>query len=408
MAFLIYSFVLRGYALLVWLAAPFHFKARLWIKGRKNLIASVTGHFSETDQVVWIHATSLGEFEQGRPIIEAIRNNCPEKKIAITFFSPSGYEVRKDYPLADLVCYLPLDTKNNMIPFVNAIRPEALFVIKYDFWFNLFKILHNRNIPVYLVSGIFRQNQHYFKWWGRWFRNQLKAITWFFLQDDHSAGLLKGVGFSNLSVCGDTRFDRVCRVADEPDDIVLPPSLKKYDHLIVAGSTWPQDEPILLPSIHELRDTAWIIAPHQVEEYLVAGLMKILPEGSIRLSQWRPEHAPRIVVIDTMGLLNKLYRYGQVAYIGGGFGRAIHNLTEAAVYGCPVVFGPRHKQFREAHDLIRLGAGFPVTNSKDALNVFRNLQSDKTGYQKASDAASQHIRSNRGATNHILEKTGYY
>ncbi len=404
---LIYGLALRCYVLILRMAATFHTKARLWVNGRKNLIRTVKQSLGNKNKVIWFHAASLGEFEQGRPLIEAIRKKYPNKKIVLTFFSPSGYEVQKNYPGVDLVCYIPLDTKRKMKAFVQAVNPEVLFVIKYEFWFNLFKILKNRNIKIYLVSGLFRKEQHFFKWWGRWFRKELQSITWFFVQDESSQQLLKQAGFYNVSISGDTRFDRVVRIAEKNGGVQIPDFFTSHDPLVVAGSTWPQDEAQLLPIIHALHHVAWIIAPHQVEPQFVDDLMRKLPEGSIRLSEHNMQPNTRVLVVDSIGMLSKIYRFAKLAYVGGGFSKGIHNLPEAAVYGCPVVFGPNHKAFREAHELKRVGGGFAVNNTGELSEIITKLLSDQQFHQKAAEAAKEYIRKNLGATAHILDKTGY-
>jgi len=405
---LIYSFSLRIYMLIIRLAAPFHPKARLWLQGRKHTLSKVRESIGVNDKVIWFHAASLGEFEQGRPLIEAVKLSNPHKKILLTFFSPSGYEVQKNYPGADLVCYIPLDTRWRMLQFVKAVNPEVLFVIKYDFWFNLFRILYKRGVKIYLVSGIFRKNQHFFQWWGRWFRKELRAVTWFFVQDRISEELLTKGGFYNVSVSGDTRFDRVKRIAETSGDPGVLSTLVQRRPLIVAGSTWPQDEMRLLPLIHSDTRISWIIAPHQVGEALISDLLGKLPEGSCRFSEMEPHQNPRVVVIDSIGLLSQLYRFADIAYIGGGFGKGIHNLAEAAVYGCPVIFGPNHLPFREAMELKALGAGFPVKSTEEISATVERLLNDMEQHKKAAVAAGKYISDNLGATRHILEKTGYY
>jgi 3-deoxy-D-manno-octulosonic-acid transferase len=405
---LIYSLSLRIYALVIRLVAPFHPKAKLWLKGRKNTLRRVRETIGSEDKVIWFHAASLGEFEQGRPLIEEVKRSNPHKKIVLTFFSPSGYEVQKNYPGADLICYIPLDIRWRMLQFVKAVNPEVLFVIKYEFWFNLFRILHNRRIKIYLVSGIFRSNQHFFQWWGRWFRKELRAVTWFFVQDQISAELLKEGGFYNVSISGDTRFDRVKRIAGTSGDPGVLSAFVQSRPLVVAGSTWPQDEIRLLPLINSNTQISWIIAPHQVGEAFVSDLLGKLPAGSRRFSEMEPNHKPRVVVIDSIGLLSQLYRFADVAYIGGGFGKGIHNLAEAAVYGCPVVFGPNHLAFREAVELTNLGAGFPVNSSEEISAIVPRLLYDKELHKKAAEAAGDYISSNLGATRHILEKTGFH
>ncbi len=404
---LLYSLSIRCFVLAIRIAAPFNKRACKWIEGRKGFVEGLNSLLRDNEKTVWFHAASLGEFEQGRPLIEAVRERHPDKKILLTFFSPSGFEVRKDYPGADIVCYLPPDTNPKMKAFVQAVNPEALFVIKYDFWYNLFRILKKRNVRIYLVSGIFRQKQHFFRWWGKWFLKQLRNIDWFFVQDENSVSLLEKVGFTNVSISGDTRFDRVHCIASEEFFIKLPVVFKSGNPVIIAGSTWPQDEQVLLPVISKLQNTSWIIAPHHVDEYRIANLISSLNEKAVRLSEIKDSTDARVVVVDSIGLLSRLYRYATIAYIGGGFGSGIHNLPEAAVYGCPVVFGPNHKIFHEASELIKIGAGSPVLNSDDIYNTISELLQNPQLLKEVSEAAKSYIMSNLGATRHILERTGY-
>jgi 3-deoxy-D-manno-octulosonic-acid transferase len=400
--------ILRGYYFLILLASPFNTKARLWINGRKGLIRKISGHFTPDDRVVWFHAASLGEFEQGRPLMEAIRNNQPDVKLLLTFFSPSGYEVRKNYPLADLVCYLPLDTQYLMKRFVNEVNPESLFIIKYEFWYNLFAVLKKRGVKIYLAAGIFRERQHFFRWWGKWFLQNLNAISWFFVQDEPTLKLLLKAGFSNVSVSGDTRFDRVKKIAAEGLPLSLPHGFEYGSPIVVAGSTWPADEEMITRVIPRFENVKWIIAPHQVDEYHVEQLMNRLP-GAVKLSEVNgSDCSARFLVIDSIGLLSSLYRVARVAYVGGGFGKGIHNLLEAAVYGCPVVFGPKHFIFREAHGLIHAGGGFPVNNAEDFASILDTLFRDPLQYNTAATAARVYVDQGVGATRHILETTGYH
>ncbi|MFO7723842.1 MAG: glycosyltransferase N-terminal domain-containing protein, partial [Bacteroidales bacterium] len=316
----IYGLALRAYHFIVFMVSPFNPKAALWIRGRKGLLDKVKGHFAPTDRVVWFHAASLGEFEQGRPLMEALKAKDPGIRLLVTFFSPSGYEVRKNFPLADLVCYLPLDTPGRMQKFVDAVNPEALFIIKYEFWYNLFLILKKRGVKIYLAAGIFRERQHFFQWWGKWFLKNLSAITWFFVQDEATKQLLEKAGFNNVSVSGDTRFDRVVKVASEGAAVPLPDGFIDGSPVVVAGSTWPQDEEMIAGVVPNFPQVKWIIAPHQVDEMHTNQLMKMLP-GAVKLSETTAAATDaRFLVIDSIGLLSSLYRFGYIAYVGGGFG----------------------------------------------------------------------------------------
>jgi 3-deoxy-D-manno-octulosonic-acid transferase len=405
---LLYGFALRAYQCMILLVSPFNPKARLWINGRKGLLDKIRGHFAPNDRVVWFHAASLGEFEQGRPLMEAMKAKDPSIKLLVTFFSPSGYEVRKNFPLADLVCYLPLDTPGRMKKFVDAVHPETLIIIKYEFWYNLFSILKNRNVKIYLAAGIFREQQHFFQWWGKWFLQNLNAISWFFVQDEATRQLLGKAGFSNVSVSGDTRFDRVVKIAEEAAPVTLPDQFIDGSQVVVAGSTWPQDEEIISGVIPYFPQVKWIIAPHQVDDFHVDQLMHRLP-GAVRLSETTGKQTDaRFLVVDSIGLLSSLYRFATIAYVGGGFGKGIHNLLEAAVYGCPVIFGPRHHIFREAHGLINAGGGFPVNDRLALQEIMDGLLNDPDRYAASAAAAKTYVEQGQGATNHILEITGYH
>lgn len=399
----LYGVALRLYVLIVRMVSPWNPKARQWIRGRQGLIRLVRNHFSPEDKIIWFHAASLGEFEQGRPLMEAIREQMPEKKILLTFFSPSGYEVRKNFAIADLVCYLPIDTRRKVGRFVEAVNPEVLFIIKYEFWYNLFAELKQRDVPIYLVSGIFREKQHFFRWWGKWFLKNLDSISWFFVQDKSTFRLLARNGFSNVTITGDTRFDRVTRIAQEAAPLPWLAEWKGNAQVMVAGSTWPQDEMLLRQVMDHFPSLKWLIAPHLVDDAHISHLMKILPKGARKLSQYTADQNAAIIVIDSIGLLSRLYRYATIAYIGGGFGKGIHNLTEAAVYGCPVLFGPNHHIFREAHELIERKGGFAVGDAGVLKDVMTRLLGDAQQSAIAGKAARDYISQGTGATQQILQ-----
>lgn len=348
---------------------------------------------------VWIHAASLGEFEQGRPIIERLRREYPDKKILLTFFSPSGYNVRKNYPNVDAVAYLPFDTPSNVRKFLDAALPKTAIFVKYEFWGNYLEGLKARNIPIYIISAIFRSSQPFFKPWGGLFRKMLRCFNNIYVQDANSRDLLSGIGIENVTVTGDTRFDRVTDILRSAKQI---PEIEKFADgslVIVAGSTWPPDEDILIPWLNSHPDVKAIVAPHEFDESRLRALESRIGEGVMRLSDIQSAKADsskaRVVLVDCFGLLSSLYRYGQIAYVGGGYGAGIHNINEAAVYGIPVVFGPRHHKFKEAADLIALGAAF---DSPDSLD---RLYSDTDFRKEAGRKAGQYIRDNIGASDLI-------
>ncbi|HRZ41990.1 MAG TPA: glycosyltransferase N-terminal domain-containing protein [Bacteroidales bacterium] len=401
---ILYGAVLQLYVLIIRLVSWRNHKAALWIRGRRGLQEKIKSVISADDRVIWFHASSLGEFEQGRPLLEALREQLPDHRFLLTFFSPSGYEVQKNYPKADLVTYLPIDTYRRMRKFVDAVNPEVLFIIKYEFWYNLFDLMRRRHTPVFLVSGIFRPKQHFFRWYGSWFVKNLKAITWFFVQDDVSVNLLAGVDYHNVERVGDTRFDRVAGIASEPFDHPSVPGWAGEDPVIVAGSTWPADEELILRAVQQFPSLKWIIAPHQVHPANIDRLLQYFPPETCRLSELSPAFNGRVVVVDSIGLLSRLYRYARIAYVGGGFGKGIHNIAEAAVYGCPVIFGPNHRQFREALALIDCGGGFTVSDADRLLEVLTPLVTDENRRNEAAQAAGSYIHTGAGATNQILKK----
>jgi len=404
----LYQFGIYLYNLMAWLAVPFNEKARLLIKGRKAVWQQLK-EWSPDGPVIWVHCASLGEFEQGRPLIEAIKKQHPEKKIALTFYSPSGYEIRKNYEQANLVVYLPPDTPKLARRFVDVLKPEMAVFIKYEFWPFFFLALQKQNIPLYSVSTIFRRQQIFFKWYGQWFRNALQAVTRFYLQDEKSGELLSSMGFSNYTVAGDTRFDRVKATVDAAVDVPVAASFAAYsDFVLVAGSTWPPDEEMLTQYINQAPENVrMIIAPHEVHEAHISQLEQKLTVPSFRYTRRDDEgfSQARVMIVDTIGLLSAIYRYGHAAYIGGGFGKGIHNTLEAATYGIPVIFGPRYHKFKEARDLLSVGGGFTVNDYQTFFPVIENLRSDLEFRGQIGEAAGQYVQSMCGATDVFLDRT---
>ncbi|MBN1791142.1 MAG: 3-deoxy-D-manno-octulosonic acid transferase [Bacteroidales bacterium] len=403
---LIYSFVIHLLYLIIWAISPFNPKARLWISGRmgwrNRLQQKLPGK-----PVFWFHAASLGEFEQGRPLIEAIKKKLPQCTVVLTFYSPSGFEIRKNYPEADLVCYLPLDTSCNAKRFISLIRPDAAFFIKYEYWYFYLRALHNSNIPVYLVSGLFRQDQTFFRWYGGWFRKKLRFINHFFVQDQSSASLLQSHGFHNVSVSGDTRFDRVSSLARVPDEIAGLRAFVAGGYCLVAGSTWPRDEEILIRFINETgQNIKMVIAPHEIHQQHILRLTSHIMKKYVRFSQAREENLSeyQVLIMDNIGMLSSLYRYGQIAFIGGGFGTGIHNILEPAVNGLPVVFGPNYRKFREAIDLIEAGGAFAISSPEEFHQTVHALMNDPVKYTAASSAAKRYVSGNTGATERIMSR----
>lgn len=401
---LIYSFVIHLLYLIIWVISPFNPKARLWISGRmgwrNKLQQKLPGK-----PVYWFHAASLGEFEQGRPLIEAIKKKLPQCTVVLTFYSPSGFEIRKNYPVADLVCYLPLDTSCNAKRFISLIQPDAAFFIKYEYWYFYLRALHNSNIPVYLVSGLFRQDQTFFRWYGGWFRNKLRFISHFFVQDQSSASLLQSHGFHNVIISGDTRFDRVSSLARVPDEIAGLRAFVAGGYCLVAGSTWPRDEEILIRFINETgQNIKMVIAPHEIHQQHILRLTSQVKKKYVLYSQAGEENLPecQVLIMDNIGMLSSLYRYGQIAYVGGGFGVGIHNILEPAVHGLPVIFGPIYSKSREAIDLIKEGGAFGINGHEEFNQTIHALMNDPIKYTAASTAARQYVSENTGATEIIM------
>lgn len=409
----LYDFILYLYHSLIGLSAFLgNPKAKLWIQGRKNWEEKIATVLSNAGKKrIWFHCASLGEFEQGRPLIEKIKANDPSIFIILSFFSPSGFELRKNYPMADLVCYLPIDTKNNAKKFLSLISPSYIVFIKYEFWFHYFEEAKRNKIPLFIVSVIFRRRQIFFKWYGTFYRNILKNVTHFFVQDGNSAKLLSGLKFNNVTISGDTRFDRVYSIKLEENKIPLIERFKQNTNLFIAGSTWIEDEKIILPSLNllKLNNFKFIIAPHEVNENrikeIITNLSKYFSPSEIICysSKTNPEKA-KILIIDNIGILSSAYRYGSIVWIGGGFGKGIHNILEAAVFGMPVIFGPNYKKFNEAEELISKGAAFTVRNSDQLTKVLTGIVNNEQKLKECALISSQYIKSKVGATEKIISK----
>lgn len=404
-----YTIAIYLYALAVRLASLTNRKARLMIKGHRKTWRTLRDHAKERQHYVWFHAASLGEFEQGRPLMERLRREHPEKRILLTFFSPSGYEVRKDYAGADLVCYLPFDTPLNARRFVRLVQPEKAFFIKYEFWHHYIDELHRVGVPVYSVSSIFRNDQIFFRPYGRGYARVLHHFNHFFVQNEASRRLLNSLGVTQVSVTGDTRFDRVIDIRNQAKSLPLAAALTGDSRTIVAGSTWPPDEEILIPYFNRHPELKLIIAPHEVNEERLRSIEQRLKRPALRYSQATPESSAQAdcLIIDGYGLLSSLYRYATLAYVGGGFGVGIHNVPEAAVYGVPVFFGPNNQRFREARDLINEGGSFEVTSADDFQAQADRLLADERALAKSGQAAGDYIRRNSGATEAIFREVHF-
>jgi len=397
---LIYNLFLRFYLILIFISSFFNKKAKKWLDGRKN------NNVIRIDACVWFHFASLGEFEQGRPVLESMRTLHTGHVIVITFFSPSGYEVRKNTPLADHVYYLPLDTAKNAAEFIGNINPSLAVFTKYEYWYHYFSELNKRDIPLYIVSGIFRPKQVFFKWYGGLYRQMLGFVTHFFVQDDQSQALLQTVGVTNVTVSGDTRFDRVWQNARSPKRLEVIEKFKASKPVFIGGSTWPPDEELIATLIPLYPDWKFVIAPHEIGEAKIQALLKLLPEGkAIRFSEINAPLALdnyAVLIIDNIGMLSSLYQYGEIAFIGGGFGAGIHNILEAAAFGLPVIFGPRYEKFKEARDVVEKQLGFSVVNQEELKEVADILIADRAYRTETGEKIQAYVKANTGATEMIL------
>jgi len=402
---LVYNIALQLYFCAVYAASFFNPKARLWIAGRKDT------KYIDTKQSIWFHFASLGEFEQGRPVLEYYRRKYPDQKIVITFFSPSGYEIRKNTPLADAVYYLPLDTAANARHFIDTIQPTLAIFTKYEYWYHFFNELNKRQIQLYIVSGIFRPGQIFFRWYGGLHRKMLSFVTCFFVQDEQSVQLLQNIGINNAIVSGDTRFDRVWENAQNPKSLPIISEFKNGHKTFIAGSTWPDDEKLIATLVNDYTDWKFIIAPHEITEEKIKKLTEILPQGSyIKHSQLTTHNSQlthQTIIIDNVGMLSSLYQYGNIAYIGGGFGAGIHNTLEAAAFGLPVIFGPNYTKFKEAKDLVDQQTGFSISNEAELKSTVAYLAEDEERYNAISKKIKQYVQEHTGATQTIAEHISF-
>ncbi len=387
------------------IAAIFDHKIRLMWRGQRRAFRILKRKVDPNAKYVWVHAASLGEFEQGRPIIERIRLEHPDYKILLTFFSPSGYEVRKNYPGADIITYLPIDTVTNARRFLRTVRPVAAFFIKYEFWYNYLHVLRHRKVPVYSVSSIFRPDQVFFRWYGRQYAHVLKCFTRFFVQNEESRMLLEKIGIHEVEITGDTRFDRVMTIKSLAKELPIVESfVKGSEKVFVAGSSWGPDEDVFIPYFNKHKDWKLIIAPHVIGEVHLKQILSKLQRNTVRFTQTTPEEAATAdcLLIDCFGLLSSIYNYGTVAYIGGGFGVGIHNTLEAAVWDMPVIIGPNNKKFEEAQGLMQAGGCFEIHDAAEFETLMNRFDTDKAFLKDSSEKAGQFVKGQAGATDRIL------
>lgn len=400
----LYNILIALYAMLVRVVALWNPKARLWSSGRRDIRTTVSSSISRGDRVVWIHAASLGEFEQGRPVIEAIRERYPYYKILLTFYSPSGYEVRKRYPVADCVAYLPVDTRRRVRQFLDMVQPEVAIFVKYEFWLNMLAELKRRGVRTFLVSAMFRRSSIFFKSYGILWNRALDSFETIFVQDENSQMLLAELGFDNVIVAGDTRFDRVAVIAESAQRDAVVERFKGDTPLFVAGSTWAADESILLPLIEANPDVKFVIAPHEMNEQRIEHIMREVSLGAVRWSRASEEcvEDKQVLILDTIGILSSVYGSADWAYIGGGFGVGIHNILEATTYGMPVAFGPNYNKFKEAVDLTSIGAAISVSNAEQLKGWFSEVGDRDEHYERCSLLAKNYTARQRGATDKIM------
>lgn len=406
----LYNFSVRLYGLAIRLAAPFHAKANLWVSGRKNWQTRLQQATLHKKDWIWFHCASLGEFEQGRPLIEKIRQEQPEKPILITFYSPSGYEIRKNYSGADHICYLPLDTQENAEAFLNIVQPSAVFFIKYEIWVNFLVEMKARNIPVFLVSAMVRENSRFFRGLLKnVFRKGFLSFSWIFAQTPEVAKILSSfLGHDRISVSGDTRFDRTVEIKNQFQPIPeMENFLEEDDFCVVCGSTWPKDEEIILKVSEKLKamPIKWIIAPHEINRIRLISVVAKHPYEMITWSAIEKcDPTFKMLWIDNIGMLSKLYHFGSMAYLGGGFGKGIHNVLEATAYGCPVVFGPKYKKFHEAVSLVEIGGGLPIQSADQLEEIVLRLFANHEALKSLQQKNLAFMQENLGATEVILQK----
>ena len=402
-----YNLIIYIYLLGVAIYSRFNEKVRKMWKGERKAIRILREKVDPNAQYVWFHAASLGEFEQGRPLIEQLKREHPEYKILLTFFSPSGYEVRKNYEGADIITYLPLDTIINARRFLRAVRPVMAFFIKYEFWYNYLHILKHRHVPVYSVSSIFRPEQIFFKWYGRQYAHVLKCFTHFFVQNEESKQLLAKIGIRDVTIVGDTRFDRVLQIKENVKSLPIVEAFRSSAPTMVAGSSWLPDEEIFIRYFNEHREWKLIIAPHVISEEHINQILSMTNRKVVRYTQTTPEKAAQAdtLIIDCYGLLSSIYNYGDIANVGGGFGVGIHNLLEAAVWDIPVIFGPNNQRFQEAQELKAVGGGFEISSYEDFEQLMTQFEDADYMHQCGAEAG-KYVKQRAGATRLVLSSVG--
>jgi 3-deoxy-D-manno-octulosonic-acid transferase len=398
----IYNIGIGLYQILLRFASIFNVKAKLFVEGRKNIFEQIKQKVDPNDRPIWFHFASLGEFEQGKPVLEKLKSISPTQKIVVTFFSPSGYEIKKNYALAD-VFYLPLDTASHAEKFLALVNPKQAIFTKYEFWFHYFRVLHQKEIPLYLISGIFRPKQAFFRRYGKFYRNMLKFVTHFFVQNTESVALLKSIGITNVTLSGDTRFDSVYKNAQEVKKLPLIEAFCGNSNVLIAGSTWPKDESLLVDWSAKHPDWKLVIAPHEIGATHLQEIENLFPNAVkfSDLDKFTQNQAqyPQLLIINNIGMLSSLYQYGKIAYIGGGFGAGIHNILEAAAFGLPVIFGPKYEKFQEAKDLIDLKCAKSISSAQELALAFDKF----TTAENIAFDIKNYVNTKKGATEVIIK-----
>lgn len=402
----LYNLVISIAGFFLKIIALFSPKIKLFVEGRKNVFAILEEKIKPADKTIWFHSASLGEYEQGLPVIEKIKEKYPTHKIIVTFFSPSGYEVRKNNTIAVVTVYLPLDTKRNAKRFLKLVHPELVFFIKYEFWLNYLKELKTNKTPVYLISGIFRDGQMFFKWYGGFYRKALEAFTYFFVQNRSSKEKIEAIGFHNVIVSGDTRFDRVNAILERDNSLDFIENFKNNQTTIIIGSSWPKDEALLINYINQTSENIkFIIAPHNIKTDQILNLKSQITKSTLLFSEKEDKNPAdyNVFIIDTVGLLTKIYSYGTIAYVGGGFGNpGIHNILEPAAFGIPIVIGPNYSNFAEATELVNLGGCMVISGQEELKQTFDQLITDQIFLKEKGQICKSYIQDNKGAANRIM------
>jgi 3-deoxy-D-manno-octulosonic-acid transferase len=378
-------------------------KAAAWIEGRKTVFVDLQQNIAQGDQVIWVHCSSAGEFEQGKPVIEALKEAYPQKKILVSFFSPSGFAVAKAYPQADFITYLPLDTRKNAEAFFRIVKPELVIFVKYEFWYHHLSVAAFHHVPVLLISAVFRKEQVFFRSYGTFYKQMLHLFRHIFVQDQNSIDLLKANGIQHCSISGDTRFDRVAKIAETASEIPLVTDFIAGKKVIVAGSTWPGDEEVLAEYLKQHKDVKLIVAPHEINENHIQQVQALFDDYCLYLSLKDEDFQKQVLIINTVGLLSRLYQYATITYVGGGFTKdGIHNILEAAVWGKPVIFGPNYQKYREGKEMITAGGAYSFSTAQNFKRLADDLLTKEDHLQQASLKAKNYIRDNTGATGKIM------